>query len=115
MGEPGPGEAAKELKHLRAFFEALPFRELEPRDDLTSAGFCLAKPPEHYVVYLPRGGKAEIDLASAAGKELAGTWYDPRSGARRPAPALAPGKNPVAAPAPGDWVLHAHRAGARNQ
>jgi len=30
MGVPGSGVAARQLKHVRTFFEALPFRELTP-------------------------------------------------------------------------------------
>jgi hypothetical protein len=110
MGEPGPGKAAVQLKHLRAFFEALPFRELEPRADLVAAAsggaaFCLALPPAHHVFYLPRGGEAAIEL-SGNGGSFSGRWFDPRTGAWRDGPELEPGKNTIEAPAAGDWVLH---------
>ncbi|MBI4584894.1 MAG: serine hydrolase [Planctomycetes bacterium] len=104
MGEPGPGKAALELVRLRAFFEELPFNEFEPRDALTTNGFCLARPGSHYVFYFPQGGEAELDLSSAR-SDLRSTWFDPRAGERSEGPRLQPGKNRVAAPAAGDWAL----------
>lgn len=49
MGEPGPRKAAPQFKHLRSFFEGLPFQDLAPSDELIKPGFCLAKPGELYV------------------------------------------------------------------
>ena len=106
MGEPGPGKAALQLKHLRSFFEELPFPELEPRDDLTSGGFCLASPPRHHVIYLPRGGKADLDLRDPSGNSrFEARWFDPREGKWSAGPALKPGKNSIAAPSGEDWIL----------
>ncbi|MEX2261162.1 MAG: DUF4038 domain-containing protein [Bryobacteraceae bacterium] len=105
MGEPGPGKAARELKHLRRFFEELPFPEMHPEDGLTTNGFCLAKRPSYYVFYFPRGGTSEIDLAGAVNRKLAARWFDPRLGQWRNGPAVKAGKNTVSAPAAGDWVL----------
>lgn len=105
MGEPGPGKAAVQLKHLRAFFEPLPFDELMPHDELTTAGLCLTKPPGLYVFYFPRGGKAEIKLADAGSKTPAARWYDPRTGQWQDGPTVTGAKNSVAAPDNRDWVL----------
>src|SRR5207244_2011165 len=98
MGVPGPGKAAKQLKHLREFFEALPFSELDPASKLVVgpassrseprdgvAGFCLAKPPQWYIVYLPRGGQTTIDLSHAQ-MPLTARWFAPRTGESRPGP-----------------------------
>jgi len=105
MGEPGPGKAALQLKHVRSFFEPLPFDELSPHDELTSTGFCLARPPELSVFYFPRGGKAEIRISGAGSGTLSARWYDPRTGQGQAGPTVAGGKNPVAAPDDRDWVL----------
>jgi len=105
MGDPGPGKAAVELKHLRTFFEALPFSDLTPHNRLTSQGFCLARPPTHYVFYFPRGGSAELDLAGASVPQLAARWFDPRTGQWREGPSLRPGKHAVQAPTQQDWVF----------
>ncbi len=105
-GEPGPGVAARQLKHVRTFFEALPFRELTPRDDLTSSGFCLATPPGHFVFYFPGGGECEMRLEEARRESPVGRWFDPRTGVWREASSLSRGKNIVSSPGPGDWALH---------
>ncbi|MBW8041359.1 MAG: DUF4038 domain-containing protein [Planctomycetes bacterium] len=106
MGEPGRGQAAKQLRHLRTFFESLPFNELTPHDELITRGFCLADPPEYYVFYLPRGGKTEIDLVSIGNNKLSARWFDPRTGEYRTGPDVQKGKTIVTAPPGGDWVLH---------
>lgn len=106
MGEPGPGRGAKQLKHLRAFFEPLPFSELVPHDELTTEGFCLARPPHDYVIYLPRGEKARLDLTSAGDLELTARWFDPRTGQWQPGPRIKERTPVVASPDPEDWVLY---------
>jgi len=105
MGEPGPGKAAVQLKHVRSFFESLPFDELSPHDELCTGGFCLAKPPDDYVFYFPRGGKAEIRLNGTGKGALFARWYDPRSGQWQAGPKVTSGKNAVQTPDDGDWVL----------
>jgi hypothetical protein len=105
MGDPGPGKAAAQLRHLRSFFESLPFVEIVPHDELTTAGFCLAKPPQHYVFYLPHGGQAEIRLEAEPGGKPSARWFDPRTGQWQGGPALSGGSNPVVAPDGRDWVL----------
>ena len=104
MGVPGPGVAARQLEHLRAFFEALPFPEMVPENELTDEGFCLAHPPDVYVFYFPHGGTCRIDLSRSRGRMVA-WWYDPRVGSFQHGPAVTAATNTVVAPAPGDWVL----------
>ena len=41
--------------------------------------FCLAQPGELYLVYLPNGGTASLDLNGVTGP-LAVRWFDPRHG-----------------------------------
>ena len=41
--------------------------------------YCLAKPGSAYLVYLPAGGPAEIDLRGAPGRFTV-KWFDPRGG-----------------------------------
>lgn len=41
--------------------------------------FCLAKAGEFYLVYLPRGGQTQIDLAGVPGK-FSIKWFNPREG-----------------------------------
>lgn len=41
--------------------------------------YCLAKPGDVYLVYLPTGGAAELDLSGAKG-QFAVRWFNPRDG-----------------------------------
>ncbi len=70
------------------FFEAnkIPFQEMTNRNDLVgnaknedSKPYCFAKPGEVYVVYLPKGGDAKLDLGGQAG-DFTLKWFNPRSG-----------------------------------
>jgi len=69
-----------QTRHALEFFrEQLPFVEMQPADELTSArdDYCLAKPGEVYAIYLPGGGGTDVRLPDVA---LSVYWYDPRSG-----------------------------------
>jgi hypothetical protein len=65
--------------------ERIPFWEMEPADALVgnaaedNSRYGLAKPGEVYLVYLPRGGPAELDLTGASGRFTV-AWFDPREG-----------------------------------
>jgi len=104
MAIPGPGKAAPQLKHLRSFFESLPFSEMIPSDNLTTNGYCLSKPHELFVLYLPDGGTAEIDLTTSSKKKLSARWFDPVTGEWSVTSLLRKGKNLVKAPSVNDWV-----------
>jgi hypothetical protein len=72
----------------------IPFWAMTSRNDLIGAdakkneGYCLAKPGEVYLVYLPEPrGKVEIDLADARGGFTV-HWFNPREGGK-----LIPGGN----------------------
>ena len=65
--------------------EKIPFWEMTNADELVgnpahdNSRYCLAKPGELYLVYLPAGGAATIDLEGAAGA-FSVAWFDPRIG-----------------------------------
>jgi hypothetical protein len=67
--------------------ERVPFWEMEPADALVgnaaeeNSRYAFAKRGEVYLVYLPRGGTAELDLRDAPGR-FAVSWLDPRRGGR---------------------------------
>ncbi|MBN2268984.1 MAG: DUF4038 domain-containing protein [Sedimentisphaerales bacterium] len=106
MGHAGPGKAALQLKHLRSFFEKLPYWKLTPHDELATSGFCLAKAPEQFVFYFPTGGPVAVNLESVGEKTLAADWFDPRTGSYVPGPSLHAGKDTITCPSPEDWVLY---------
>jgi len=74
-------------RHALEFFRGgkVPFWEMTCRDNLVgnakndNSRYCLAKPGEVYVVYLPKGGTTELDLRQARGT-LAVGWFNPRAG-----------------------------------
>lgn len=69
------------------FFPAhqIPFWEMQNADGLignpehTNRRFCMAKPGEVCLVYLPAGGPTELDL-TAAGGPFTVRWFNPRTG-----------------------------------
>jgi hypothetical protein len=113
MGEPGPGRAAPQLRHLRTFFEALPFWQLEPHDELVQNGFCLAMPGKCYAFYFPRGGTCEVESVAELNLPLQTRWFDPRSGSWQKGPRLHPGLNKLTTPTEEDWALTANEAPAQ--
>jgi hypothetical protein len=63
----------------------IPFAEMANADELVdnpqhdNSRYCLAKPGELYLVYLPGGGQQSLDLTQAEGKFRV-QWFNPRSG-----------------------------------
>jgi hypothetical protein len=98
--------AATQLGTLHDFFTALPFWRMQPFGEVSgSAAVALAKPGDIYVVYLPQGGTAIVDLR-AAKRPLTAQWFNPRDG-RTGAPfGVEGGKSGTfQAPDAQDWVL----------
>ena len=70
-----------------SFFRAenIPFWDMTNADELVgntthdNSRYCFARPGEWYLVYLPTGGIATLDLARASGA-FSVRWFDPRSG-----------------------------------
>ena len=70
-----------------AFFrdEKIPFWEMSNADLLVgnptndNSVFCLAKAGDLYLVYLPNGGSAALDLGGVTGQYNV-SWFDPRNG-----------------------------------
>ena len=74
--------------------EKIPFWEMTNADALVgnprhdNSRYCFAKPGAVYVVYLPSGGTAELDLSAAAG-EFRMQWFNPRRGGKLSAGSVA--------------------------
>jgi hypothetical protein len=93
------------------FMDHVPFWEMEPDNNLVAEGWCLAKPGEVYVIYLPAGGSTTLDVgASDASYNV--KWYNPRAGGQLQVGSVTqlhgPGRlsvgNPPADPSL-DWVV----------
>lgn len=91
--------------------EMIPVGEMANCDELVgnpardNSVYCLAQPGQLYLVYLPRGGDAIIDLKGASGP-FSVAWFNPRKGgALQSAPGIAAG-GPVQLRAPDqeDWL-----------
>ncbi len=62
------------------FQQYVPFADMQPADSLVSPNaWCLAKAGENYLVYLPYGGEATIDLQTVS-DEFTAHWFNPRTG-----------------------------------
>ncbi len=63
----------------------IPFWEMKNADDLVgnplhdNSKYCFAQPREVYVVYLPDGGSAELDMSNIT-SAFQVEWYNPRTG-----------------------------------
>ena len=69
-------------RHAVHFFhEHLPFQEMVSADHLAKGNdsFVLAKPGETYAIYIPSGGRAELDLEDHAA-EFDVSWFNPAEG-----------------------------------
>ena len=80
---------------------------MAPRNGLASTTFCLADPSKEYVVYLPAGGLATVDLTGASGA-FDVTWINAGDGRRQEGKQCAGGgKSKFTSPfGAADCVLH---------
>jgi hypothetical protein len=70
------------VARARRFIENnVPFASMDPADSLLSgaAGYVLAKAGQSYLIYLPAGGTASLDLTGVSGT-FDVRWFDPRNG-----------------------------------
>ncbi|MEM7143638.1 MAG: DUF5060 domain-containing protein [Verrucomicrobiota bacterium] len=98
--------------------EEIPFHEMTNADGLIgneehdNSGYCFAKEGEIYLVYLPEGGKRELDLSGVKGKYGMG-WFNPRVGGAIFDGGEAEGGESVLLEAPGkddgDWLVVVRR------
>jgi hypothetical protein len=90
--------------HMVDFFTSFEWWKTEPHDELVdNDAYCLAKPGELYVIYLPHGGNVGVKLES--GKYDA-VWFSALSGERIALPEIQGGfwRSPDA-PDRHDWAL----------
>jgi hypothetical protein len=98
--------------------EKIPFERMACHDELvgneknTNSRYCFARPGEIYVVYLPSGGTADLDLSHVQGTSLTVKWFNPRRGGALQVGSVkqvtGPGKVSLGQPpadAEEDWVV----------
>jgi hypothetical protein len=62
-------------RYLRDLIKMLPFNEMTGMNVLVDRGYCLADPGRAYLIYLPEGGKAVVDLTDlASSRGPRGDW-----------------------------------------
>jgi hypothetical protein len=79
LDDPGYIAARAAMGQTRAYAEKMNLAEMAPSKEIASTGYCLAAPGKEYLVYLPSGGTASVDLSEAKG-ELLVEWFDPAEG-----------------------------------
>ena len=88
------------------FFETLPYYNMQPRQDLVSAGYCLAWPGKIYLVYLENGGAVDVKLN---GGQYSVTWINAReTSGQQKGGQTSDGKG-LKAPDGSDWLLRLTR------
>ncbi len=108
---PGAEEIRKAMGVTLSVSKRINLAKMVPLNEVSSTGYCLANPGEEYLVYLPEGGEAKVDLTQAKGSFLV-EWIHPLEGKIMPGRKIAGGtKRKFVAPFPGDAVLHLFRSG----
>ena len=88
------------------FFETLPYYNMQPRQDLVSAGYCLVWPGKIYLVYLENGGAVDVKLNNG---QYSMTWINARdTSEQRTGGKTSDGKG-LTAPDGSDWLLRLNR------
>jgi hypothetical protein len=96
----------RRMGQTRRLAERLDLTAMKPHDDLASTKYCLAQPGVVYVVYLPKGGEATVDI-SAAKEALQVEWIDPVKGkVEKASPVQGGARRTFRAPFTGDAVLY---------
>jgi hypothetical protein len=69
----------RNMGYVRQFAERMDLAAATPHDGLASTKYCLANPGKEYLVFLPDGGKASVDLSAGKG-EFRAEWFNPADG-----------------------------------
>jgi hypothetical protein len=109
LGKPGDKSwepIRRALGQTRRLAERINLAAMSPVKDVASTGYCLVSAGKEYLLYLPKGGKATVDLSAAKG-ELAMEWFDTANDKTVPAESVTGGgKREFTAPFAGAAVLY---------
>lgn len=99
-------QGAKEMGYISTFWDGIEYWKMSPNNSLVTSGYALANSGKEYVIYLPAGGSATVDLSAAVGT-LHVEWYNPRTGTYQDKTTIQGGApRNFTAPDTNDWVLH---------
>jgi hypothetical protein len=106
VGASDAERARRAMGHTRSYSMRIDLASSRPAGELASTGYCLAVPGRQYLVYLPNGGTATVDLSAAKGK-LSVEWMHPTTGKTTPGAVVDGGRRcNLKAPFDGDVVLY---------
>ena len=109
VGVPDAEAARRAMGHALTCSRRIDLAASRPAGELTSTGYCLAVPGREYLVYLPNGGTATLDVTAMKGK-LSVEWMHPITGKiTRADPVEGGRRQALKAPFEGDAVLIARR------
>jgi hypothetical protein len=100
------------LGYILSYSRKLNLLNVNPRDSLSSTGFCLAQTPSagaEYLIYAPAGGSFTVNLsAMERPRKLAVEWLNPATGAVMTEKAIPGGSSAqrFTPPFGGDAVLY---------
>jgi collagenase-like protein with putative collagen-binding domain len=98
----------RNMGYARSYMMRMDLARARPRGDLASSGFCLAVVGSEYLVFLPAGRQAIVDLAGTAGSRTV-EWFNPSDGQTGAAETVAGGgKVTITAPFSGIAVAYIH-------
>jgi len=101
----------RNLGFARRLANRINLAAMTPHGELASTKYCLAAPGASYLVYVPEGQKALIDLTTANGK-LAVEWFDCTSGKIMDTQAIEGGMpRKLDSPIAGDAILYLQSRG----
>lgn len=110
--DPGWEQVRRNLGYARSYADRMNLLAMRPHGELASSGYCLANPAEpeaEYLVYLPAGGSATVNLTASPGR-LAVEWFLPATGRTISGAAITGGASRTFAAPPGpDAVLYIRR------
>ena len=86
--------------------QGLDLNKCEPRNDLSTTGYCLAKPGQQYLIYQP-DAKAKLDVQLRENQYIA-EWFDPSTGMEVSTQRITAEKQPTvfSNPLDGDAILY---------
>jgi hypothetical protein len=102
--DPGAAQQRRHdlIKQVWDLAEEFPFYRLKPRPDLVDAGYCLAEPGRHYLVYLPAATAVNVKVEGGAYRVQ---WIAARDGKDRPSGGRTSDGASLRPPREGNWLL----------
>jgi hypothetical protein len=69
----------KAIGYTRSYALRMDLASMTPHDELASTSYCMANPEREFLVYLPEGDQASVDLTRASGR-CSVEWMHPAEG-----------------------------------